>query len=72
MKKNLGLILVIIGILFAMFAPYVPDVLFRAVLAYNYRYYDSRFVEIIPSIRIGGIMIFLCGLVLWLKKGVKK
>lgn len=72
MKKNLGLILLIIGILFAVFAPYVPDMLFRVILIYDYRYHNIRFEEIIPSIRIGGIMIFLCGFVLWLKKGVKK
>lgn len=69
MKNKVGFFLVIVGVLLIMLAPYFPDALFRSILLYDYRYHTIRFNEVIPSIRLGGIIVSVCGFVLLLKKG---
>ena len=48
-------------------APYVPDFCFRVLLAakeklFDYRYWDIRFEQIIPSVRMGGIILSAWGM----------
>ena len=61
MKKRSKQILTlfILGLVLILLAPYVPDFCFRVLLAakeklFDYRYWDIRFEQIIPSVRMGG------------------
>ena len=60
MKKRSKQILTlfILGLVLILLAPYVPDFCFRVLLAakeklFDYRYWDIRFEQIIPSVRMG-------------------
>ena len=79
MKKRSKQILTlfILGLVLILLAPYVPDFCFRVLLAakeklFDYRYWDIRFVQIIPSVRMGGIILSAWGMALLLKKEDKE
>ena len=68
MKKRSKQILTlfILGLVLILLAPYVPDFCFRVLLAakeklFDYRYWDIRFEQIIPSVRMGGIILSAWG-----------
>lgn len=78
MKKRSKQILTlfILGLVLILLAPYVPDFCFRVLLAakeklFDYRYWDIRFEQIIPSVRMGGIILSAWGMALLLKKRIK-
>ncbi len=66
--KNLIKVLGIVGLLLIFAAPYIPS-LFFALLSniYDYRYTDIRMNEIIPSIRMCGIILSVWAMVLFVK-----
>lgn len=79
MKKRSKQILTlfILGLVLILLAPYVPDFCFRVLLAakeklFDYRYWDIRFEQIIPSVRMGGIILSAWGMALLLKKEDKE
>lgn len=58
-----------LGLILVMGAPYVPDVFFDTIqLLYDDRYKPMRFDELIPSLRLGGVLLFVWGMITWLKK----
>ena len=58
-----------LGLILVMGAPYVPDVFFDIIsLLYWYNYQPIRFEELIPSLRLGGVLLFVWGVITWLKK----
>lgn len=59
-------ILLIIGILLVMGAPYLPDFFFYVI--WETKFSDFRLSEIIPSIRLGGVLLFIWGMMRSLKK----
>ncbi len=66
-KSRRVVILFTLGIILVLCAPYVPDFFFTTVLKYDQRYYSDRFVEIIPSTRIAGLVLSAWGIVLYCK-----
>ena len=76
MKKRSKQILTlfILGLVLILLA---PDFCFRVLLAakeklFDYRYWDIRFEQIIPSVRMGGIILSAWGMALLLKKEDKE
>lgn len=67
--KRIAVILFIIGAVMILGAPYVPSILFEIIRnIYDYHYFDIRILEIIPSIRICGIIISMWGMIFLLKQ----
>jgi len=74
-RRKQILTLFIVGLVLILLAPYVPDLCFRVLLSaheklFDYRYWDIRFEQIIPSVRMGGIILSAWGMALLLKREV--
>lgn len=65
--KRIAIMLFIIGIVMILGAPYIPSALFEVIKVYDYHYFDIRIPEIIPSIRICGIIISMWGMIFLFK-----
>lgn len=67
--KGLIKILGIVGILLILISPFVPNFIFEMILGslYKYRYDELRLQQIIPSIRICGIILSMWAMVLFIK-----
>lgn len=64
-------IFLIVGLILVMGAPYLPDVFFDIIqqdTLYADRYFAARIDELIPSLRLGGVLLFVWGMITWLKK----
>ena len=64
-------IFLIVGLILVMGAPYLPDVFFDIIqqdTLYADRYFAARIDELIPSLRLGGVLLFVWGVITWLKK----
>lgn len=62
-------IFLIVGLILVMGVPYLPDVFFDIIqLLYDDNYKTMRFYELIPSLRLGGMMLFAWGAVNALKR----
>lgn len=60
-----------LGLILVMGAPYFPDVLFDIAqqdALYADRYSAVRVEELIPSLRLGGVLLFVWGVITRLKK----
>lgn len=66
-KSKRIVILFTLGIILVLCAPYVPDLFFRVVLKFDQRYYSTRFDEILPSVRMAGLVLSAWGIVLYCK-----
>lgn len=70
MSKKLKIsirLLFILGIILILGAPYFPSFLYSIIYLYDYHFQDFRFVEIIPSIRLCGVVLSAWGIALLLK-----
>ena len=64
-------IFLIVGLILVMGAPYVPDVFFDIIqqdTLYADRYFAARIDELIPSVRMGGLILSAWGTVNALKR----
>lgn len=62
-------IFLIVGLILVMGVPYLPDVFFDIIqLLYDDNYKTMRFYELIPSLRLGGVLLFVWGMITRLKK----
>lgn len=69
--KHTEYVFLIIGLILVMGAPYLPDVFFDIIqqdTLYADRYFAARVEELIPSLRLGGVLLFVWGVITWLKK----
>lgn len=71
--KSKGDIIIIIGLVVILLAPFAPDFLMEMInddySVFNYRFSDMRIIEIIPSIRLFGIFLSIWGFILkWKEK----
>lgn len=70
--KKLSTKLIIFGLIIIFIAPFIPDwfywIIRKDLFLYDYRYADMRLLEVIPSIRVVGIMLSVWGMVLTKKK----
>lgn len=64
--RNINIYLVL-GLILAFGAPYIPDVFFWLIEVFDTGY-EMRFLQIIPSVRTGGILLFIYGTILKIKK----
>jgi len=66
--------LIIFGLIIIFIAPFLPDwfywLIYKDKFLYDYRYAGMRAFEVIPSVRMIGIMLSVWGIVLT-KKGEK-
>ncbi len=66
--KKLSTRLCVIGLVVVLLAPFVPDFLYLMLYSdhsiYDYHFRDFRYIAIIPSIQIAGILLTAWGLVL--------
>lgn len=60
-------LLFILSIILILGAPYVPSFLYSIIRLYDYHFQDFRFTEIIPSIRLCGVVLSAWGIALLLK-----
>lgn len=67
-----SIVFLVLGLILIIGAPYLPDAFFSLIRAYDVRYSDFRFMELIPSVRWGGTVLSACGIALLFKKGDKK
>ncbi len=64
-------IFLIVGLILVMGAPYLPDVFFDIIqqdTLYADRYFAARIDELIPSVRMGGLILSAWGTVNALKR----
>lgn len=57
-----------IGLILILCAPYVPDFIFNVVYKYDTLFSDFRFIEIVPSICMAGIILSTWGIALYVKE----
>lgn len=67
MKTRNTNIFLVLGLILAFGAPYIPSVFFELIEVFYYGY-EARFFQIIPSVRMGGILLFVYGIILIIKK----
>ena len=68
MKKSkiiCAVILVSLGVLLILGAPYVPDAFFTVILKYDSPYSELRFWEVVPSFQMAGIVLSAFGIVIY-------
>jgi hypothetical protein len=63
-------ILIILGIVLVMVAPYLPNFFFEGFLLEAENHGAIRYVEVIPSVRLGGMLFFAWGITILLKRSV--
>ena len=64
-------IFLIVGLILVMGAPYLPDVFFDIIqqdTLYADRYFAVRVEELSRALRLGGVLLFVWGVITWLKK----
>ena len=69
--KKRAIVLMVVSIILVLGSAYVPDVFFRilSLPLYNeYRYTDIRFLQIIKSIQLCGVLLSVWGIAVFLKK----
>lgn len=67
-KKIAIFLLFFFGMILTVGAPYFPSALYQVIYSYSQQFYDIRFINLIPSIRAGGIVLSAWGIALLYKK----
>ncbi len=63
-------ILIILGIVLVMVAPYLPNFFFECFITGTSNHGEIGFKEVIPSVRLGGMLFFAWGITILLKRHV--
>ena len=69
--KKRAIVLMVVSIVLVLGSAYVPDVFFRILslpMYTEYRYTDIRFLQIIKSIQLCGVLLSAWGIAVFLKK----
>jgi len=67
MRKHVicAVILISLGVLLILGAPYIPDIFFTVILKYDSPYSELRFWEVVPSFQMAGIVLSAFGIVIY-------
>lgn len=68
-----AIILFLLGIVLILGAPYTPDAFFNIVYnKFDYNFQEIRFLEIVPSVRMAGMILSAWGIAVFTAKGKDK